>query len=424
MVAMKDTTSHHDFPDSDPNAVTIEQANERIAKQLPTFTQTEQVPVLDSLGRILSDDVYSAMPSPPFRASAMDGFAFRLSDKGMERTVIGESYAGHPGPNSLAPGHCVRITTGAKVPDDADTVVQQENTELHDGVVKIVQLPKTMGHHVRDKGSDCQQGDLIAAGGTTINASLLGLLSALGVTKVNVYQRLRITVISTGDELKLPGEPLEDGQIFDANTPLLAALLSNPSFNIRIDKAMQDSFESVSVALSNAIHDSDIVITSGGVSVGERDHLRTVVDSMGGVALWKVAMKPGRPLSFGVLKGTTPWFGLPGNPVSAALTTLLFVLPALKQCQGQIADPIPVLKASCTDVLKKLPGRVEFQRGVLSNDGQGNLSVSTTGLQDSHVLSSMTRSNCFIRLPLSSDGALPGDVVDIIPYQFFRANLL
>ncbi len=424
MYAMKDTTSHHDFPDSDPSAVTIDQANERIAQQLPSFTRTEQIPLLDSLGRILSSDVFSPMPSPPFRASAMDGFAYRFSDKGTERTVVGDSYAGHPGPDRLAAGDCVRITTGAKVPDDADTVVQQENTELHDKILRIVQPPKTPGHHVRDEGSDCQEGDLIAARGSTINASLMGLLSALGVTTVSVLQRLRITVISTGDELQQPGRALDDGQIFDANAPLVAALLNNPTISVSIANAMQDSLASVSEALKNAIQTSDIIITSGGVSVGERDHLRTVVDSMGGVALWKVAMKPGRPLSFGVLEGTTPWFGLPGNPVSAALTTLLFVLPALKRCQGLPAEPISVLKASCADQLTKLPGRVEFQRGVMTNDGQGNLSVSTTGLQDSHVLSSLAQANCFIRLPLSSNGALPGEEVDVIPYQFFSANLL
>jgi len=261
------------------------------------------------------------------------------------------------------------------------------------------------------------------AAGEHINAGLIGLCAALGIQQIEVLRRVNISILSTGDELIRGGHPRSDGQIYDANTSLLAALFDSPNFNVVIGDHIQDDPKSVNDALSEAAALSDIIITTGGVSVGEKDHLREVMEKRGGVDLWKVAMKPGRPLSFGILDGTTPWFGLPGNPVSAALTGLLFVMPALRQCQGLPQEPLRVIQAVCKDRLEKLPGRVEFQRGRLDTDQDGTMTVSTTGLQDSHVLSSLANANCLIRLPNESSGADPGDSVAVVPFEFFSETL-
>jgi len=407
--------------DADPNAITIEAANARIAALMPRITQSETIPLANALGRYLSSDLNSPMSSPPFRASAMDGYAFRHADDGSTRRVIGKSLAGHPGPDTLQIGECVRVMTGARVPHQADTVVQQENIDVQNDHITIGTWPDP-GHHIREVGSDCHAGVCLANAGTRINSGLIGLCSALGIETVSVLRQLHITVLSTGDELQQCGQPLRDGQIYDANAPLLQALLTDPSLIVTCRKNMLDSADSIDQALTSAAT-SDAIITSGGVSVGTHDFLREVMASRGGVDLWKVAMKPGRPLSFGLLDSKTPWFGLPGNPVSAALTTLLFVIPALRHSQGAPNNPLRVLPAICTDTLKKLAGRVEFQRGILTFEPDGQLSVSTTGLQDSHVLSSLAKSNCFIRLPVDSTGAMAGELVEVIPYEFIDGFL-
>lgn len=421
---MNVTTSNTPFADADPNAVSIERANELINQRLPALSGTISLPLMQCRGRYLDAPLFSPMASPPFRASAMDGYAYRAADGGNTRTVVGESFAGHPCDDNLAPGECVRITTGARVPDDADMVVQQENTSIEASTLLIKQHVKTLAHHIRAIGSDCEQGLCIADAGTRINAGLIGLCAALGIETLPVKRTVRLSIISTGDELRPIGETLATGQIYDSNTALLTALLEDPCFEISVCKRMQDNPSSVNSALNEAMMSSDFVITTGGVSVGEKDYLREVVEARGGVDLWKVAMKPGRPLSFGVLDEKTPWFGLPGNPVSAALTALLFVLPAIQHCQGLTNRPIRTLQARCLDDLKKLPGRVEFQRGHLRTTDAGEMVVSTTGLQDSHVLSSLANANCFIRLPIESDGAQPGDQVTVLPYEFVRNTLV
>lgn len=409
--------------DADPNAVSIEQANERIHERLPALSGTEKLALNQCRGRYLANPLLSPMASPPFRASAMDGYAFRAADGGNTRAVVGESFAGHPSTDTLSPGECVRITTGARVPDDADMVVQQENTSLSGSTLLIEKHPNEVGHHIRAVGSDCEQGRCIAAAGTRINAGLIGLCSALGMDALVVKRKVRITLMSTGDELRSPGESLASGQIYDSNTALLTALLDDPSLEVSVGARMQDNPTSVNNALNQAMDAADFVITTGGVSVGAKDYLREVVEARGGVALWKVAMKPGRPLSFAVIDGRTPWFGLPGNPVSAALTALLFVLPAIKHSLGLAPSPMRTLQARSLDDLKKLPGRVEFQRGYLSTSEDGEMVVSTTGLQDSHVLSSLANANCFIRLAMESSGALSGDQVTVIPYEFVQSTL-
>jgi len=383
MFSMNHTSEPNTLCDSDPNAITIEQANAAIAAGLPSLNGNETLSPSDARGRHLSADLLSPMASPPFRASAMDGFAIRLADPGDTRRIVGNSYAGHPGPNTLEIGDCVRVMTGAKVPDDADTVVQIENTEESKDHITLMTRPTQLGHHVRNIGSDCEDGSCIAKAGTRINAGLIGLCAALGINELQVKRTVKIQVLSSGDELAPKGSQLGDGQIYDSNGDLLAALLDNPNFDVTIAEPMQDTFDGIDQSLTAAKDaGADVIITTGGVSVGERDHLRTVIDSRGGVDLWKVAMKPGRPLSFGLLDGDTPWFGLPGNPVSAALTALIFVIPAIRHAQGLAAKPFRVLPARCESMLKKLPGRVEFQRGVLTISDAGEWSVSTTGLHE------------------------------------------
>jgi len=421
MLGMKDTNKTTNFPDADPAAISIEAAIAHITARMPTFKQSESIPVQTSRGRILSADLISPMATPPFRASAMDGYAFRHADDGNTRRLIGESSAGHPAPDALTNGTCVRVFTGAKIPLEADTVVQQENATLEQNQLTIETMPK-VGHHIRDLGSDCAKGSCIATSGTRINAGLIGLSTALGVRDVNVYKKIRVTIISSGDEICQSDKALQDGQIYDANAPLLNAILDDPTLEVQLGTHMLDTPDSVNHAL-NECSNNDVVITTGGVSVGSHDHLRAVMEVRGGVTLWKVAMKPGRPLSFGLLDGEVPWFGLPGNPVSAALTTLLFVIPALRYSQGLPNPPLRVLSAKCENCLTKIAGRVEFQRGILSTDDTGRFNVTTTGLQDSHVLTSLATANCFIRLPIESTGIKSGESVDVIPYEFMPGSI-
>ncbi|MFK8075835.1 MAG: gephyrin-like molybdotransferase Glp [Granulosicoccus sp.] len=403
--------------DADVNAISIEEALDRIQSRLPRLERHETINCSEALGRVTASKVHSPISVPPFRASAMDGYALRVSEAESPLIVEGQSYAGHPGPDAIGYGSCQRITTGARVPDDADAVVQQENVEIDGDTISINKQP-SVGLNIRLPGSDSQQGDELLEHGIRIGAAQIALLAAHGITKVKVHKQIHVAVFSTGDELINPPDVLQSGQIYDANRSLLIALISNPAIRISDLGICKDSKNAIENLFEQA-SDADLVISSGGVSVGDADHVRAVLEQSGRVDLWKIAMKPGRPLTFGFSKPSQAFFGLPGNPVSAALTALLFVKPAMRSMLQMEPLQIPKLQLPLASDIFKLPGRVEYQRAVICKSGEGAWQVSTTGLQDSHVLSSLNKANCLIELPIDSTGGKTGDIVQVIPFSHF-----
>jgi len=408
--------------DADPNAIRIAEAQTRIRDALTPITDNQIVQSSNALGRVLAHAVTAPIDVPPFRSAAMDGYAFRHADATQPLFVDGQSLAGHPGADHLTAGQCQRITTGARVPDDADTVVMQENTHRDGDQLNITQLP-TPGFNVRVPGSDSACGEQLLAAGKTLRAAELGMLAAHGITEISVRRRLRVAVLSTGDELCDAGSQLASGQIFDANRALLQALLTHPAVDVTDLGIRRDNPAALQQALVDA-GDADVLISSGGVSVGDADYVRAVLGEQGRIALWKIAMKPGRPLAFGFANPKQAWFGLPGNPVSSAITCLLFVLPAIRHLLSQTVEELPGVPACVETSLHKLPGRVEYQRGMLQRSACGTWHVSTTGLQDSHVLSSLHKANCLVELGLESSGADVGEIVNTIPFAHLGESII
>lgn len=408
--------------DADPTAISIDEARTRIKQRLTQHTEFETIHCADALGRVVATDIASPISVPSFRASAMDGYAVRAAECGMPLTVRGQSLAGHPGMDSMELGTAQRITTGARVPNDADSVVQQENTERDEDIVRITQQPEA-GLNVRLPGSDSEQGTLLIKAGSKMGAAQIALLSAHGIDHVDVLTPLVIALFSTGDELQRVGDSLAAGQIYDANRPLLQALLASKAVHI-IDLGICEDTEADVESMFLAAVDAHLVISSGGVSVGEADFVRPVLEKQGELDIWKIAMKPGRPLTFGFCTPQQAFFGLPGNPVSAAITALQFVRPAIRHILGMPAHLSPPLYLPLSSTLNKLPGRVEYQRAIMSCNENGDWQVGTTGLQDSHVLSSLHTANCLIELDIDSSGASPGDLVRVIPFSQFQDDML
>ena len=408
--------------DADPASLTIEQAQQRIRNGLSRIRQTETIECSLALGRVISQDIASPISVPSFRSSAMDGYAVRVTDCGRPLKLIGQSMAGHPGDNHLDAFSCQRITTGARVPDDADAVVQQENVDRKDDIVSVRVQPQT-GLNIRLPGSDNPAGALLIGRDSRLGAAELALLAAHGITRLPVYRRLTIALFSTGDELRHPGASLEPGQIYDSNRPLLHAMLADPSVCLVDLGICSDSTEAIEEKMA-AAHQADMVISSGGVSVGDADHVRMVLERSGQIDLWKIAMKPGRPLTFGFSQPGQAFFGLPGNPVSMAITTLLFVRPAIRIMLGADTPLAPPLQLPVEADLKKNPGRVEYQRAVMRQGHDGKWTVGTTGLQDSHVLSSLHKANCLVELGIDSAGAKCGEPVQVYPFTHFAEPIL
>jgi len=374
--------------------------------------------------RITATDIVADISVPPFRSSAMDGYAFKHAQGENILNIVGSSLAGHPFNGTIPNDGCIRITTGACVPDDADTVVMQENTIVTGDTLQISQLP-VHGFNVRAVGSDHQAGERLLSAGTELKAAELALLASHGFNKVTVKKPLLVSIISTGDELQDAGNSdnssLKHGGIYDSNRALLINLLQSPAVNCIDSGICADSLDSITSAFDQSAK-ADLVISTGGVSVGDADFVKDALAQTGELSMWKIAMKPGRPLTFGQLSSGAVFFGLPGNPVSAAITCLFFVKPALLHMQGQAAASIITIKATVDSDLSKLPGRIEYQRGVLSGNATDGYQVSTTGLQDSHVLTSLHKANCLVELPLESKGADAGSTVTVIPFSAIGDN--
>lgn len=403
--------------DDDPNNNTLsfEQALQRILDTVKAKRIQRNVSIRESLNQVLAEDVRSPMDVPPFINSAMDGYAVNsgdFSDKGETRLkVIGKSFAGAPFQGSLKAGEAVRIMTGAVLPQGADSVIMQEHVQVESDDILIGNQHQA-GQNVRHPGDDFKQGDTILCAGDRLTPARLGLLASVGVTEFKVTQPPVIAFFSTGDELKGVGHTLAPGEIYDSNRYTLYGMIRNMDVDAIDMGVLPDNREQIQASLVEAAQTADVVISSGGASVGEADYIKQILDDIGQVNFWKIAMKPGKPLAFGHV-GKALFFGLPGNPVSAMATFYQFVQPAVSLLQGETPQSGPLFNATCLSDIKKRPGRKDFQRGIARVNDNGDWEVTTTGGQGSHMLSSMCKANCFIVLARESGDITAGSPVKI-----------
>ncbi|QJR11603.1 Molybdopterin molybdenumtransferase [Usitatibacter rugosus] len=402
--------------DYDPNSMPVAKAREFIFRFLEPVRATVRVPIRDALGRVLAEEVISPVDVPSHRNSAMDGWAVRGADLAATGdttlTEIGASFAGRPFKGTLGAGQCVRIMTGGVVPEGADTVVMQERAKAEGTKVAMAAGQKT-GQNVREAGEDLKRGSVALAKGRVIRPSELGLIASLGIGEIAVYRKLRVAFFSTGDELKGIGTTLGEGEIYDSNRYTLYGMLTRLGCEVLDLGVVRDDPALIERAFQEAAASADVVITSGGVSVGEADFVKAMLAKLGEVVFWKIAMKPGRPLAYGKI-GSAHFFGLPGNPVSVMATFYQFVREAMLILMGaNPVDPVPSFKAVCTLKLKKAPGRTEFQRGILTRGADGSWTVRPTGEQGSGILKSMSDANCFIILGDDVGNVEAGSTVDV-----------
>jgi len=379
------------------------------------LTDTELCPLIQAHGRILAAAQQSPLDVPPADNSAMDGYAIRHADlktTGTDQqpfTVSQRIPAGQVA-TPLEPGTAARIFTGAEIPSGADTVVMQEHCRQEDDTVYIP-TDVVQGNNIRPQGQDIRQGAEVAAAGQRLTPQTLGLLASIGIDQIPVLRRLKVAILSTGDELVEPGQPLEPGQIYNSNRYLLAGLLDKMGITCVDLGRVEDTPEATLQALSRATLEADVILSTGGVSVGEEDHVKHAVEKLGELNLWKMAIKPGKPLAFGRV-GDTPFFGLPGNPVSTFITFLLFARPYLQKMQG--ATPLlpqgGLMPANFKRPRKSI--REEFVRVKVTDDGE----METHPNQSSGVLSSTSWSNAMAVVPIDTAIA-EGDLVRVIRYD-------
>ena len=401
----------------------VEQARQRILQAVQTVTAVEQVHLRSALGRVLVEPLVANVDVPPFANSAMDGYAVRSQDcSDSTKTVlevIGASFAGRPFNGEVVAHQCVRIMTGAVLPEGAYAVLMQEHVKRDGEQISFAGNSVKPGQNVRYAGEDSRQGDTVLEPGIKLGAAEIGLLTSVGISEVRVSRRLRVAFFSTGDELAAIGTPLAKGQIYDSNRYALFCMLSKPAIECYDLGVIPDKREAVRAAFQQAGEMADLILTSGGVSVGEADYVTETLAELGEINFWRMAMKPGKPLAFGKMWNAV-FFGLPGNPVSVMVTFYQFVLPTIRKMSGEKAREALLIQARCSEDMKKAPGRMEFQRGILKREGDAGWSVSSTGMQGSHVLSSMSKSNCFILLPAESAGVKSGELVTVQPFLDFN----
>ncbi|WP_445374303.1 molybdopterin molybdotransferase MoeA [Photorhabdus tasmaniensis] len=403
--------------------ISLEQALEKLLTQVAPLTDTETVNLTQSSGRITAADIISPINVPPFANSAMDGYAVRYADLhgNIPLPLAGKALAGAPFQGEWPATTCIRMMTGAPVPADADTVIMQEHTEVTDDGVVFSQ-PTKRGQNIRLAGEDIAKGAVVLPAGSKLSTAQLPLIASLGIAEIEVVRKLNVAIFSTGDELQAIGQPLKEGQIYDTNRFAVRLMLEKLGCDVIDLGVIADNPEALRNAFEEADKKADLVISSGGVSVGEADYTKQMLDELGEISFWKLAIKPGKPFAFGKLKNA--WFcGLPGNPVSAVLTFYQLVQPLIARLSGFTAWQPPMrLHAKVTTPLKKTPGRTDFQRGIVSVNEQGELEVRTTGHQGSHIFSSFSLGNCFIVLERERGRVEAGEIVKIELFNHLLKN--
>ncbi len=400
--------------DYDPNAMSVQQARLFIQQFLMPITASETVSIRDSLGRILAEDIVSPSNVPNHDNSAMDGYAYQYSEGIKMIKIIGTALAGRPFTGKVQAGECVKIMTGAMIPQGTNTVVMQEKTVNKGEYIHVLEVP-TQGANVRLAGEDLKIGEAVLNKGHQIQAADMGLLASLGIAKITVNRQLKVAFFSTGDELVSVGKPLKQGQVYDSNRYTIYGMLSQLNTLITDFGVVADQPDLLEKTLLEAANHHDVIITSGGVSVGEADYMKTILAKHGQVLFWKINMKPGRPLAYGKI-GHAHYFGLPGNPVSTMVTFYQFVKQALLLLMGMAVSEPPLFVVPCSAPIKKAKGRTEFQRGVLFEENK-QWKVKPLANQGSGILSSMSKANCFIVLDESVGDCETDTPVKIQPFN-------
>jgi len=404
----------------DPQALPAAQVGEFLAQLVEPLRETQQVAIFDALDRVLARDIVSPISVPPHDNSAMDGYAFAgaqlKADGPLSLKVVGTALAGAAWRGSVGPGQCVKIMTGAIMPAGLDTVVPQEFTQLDGGRVTIPAAAVRPGDNRRLAGEDLRAGEPALRAGQRLGPAACGLVASLGIADVTVVRRPRVAFFSTGDEILSLGETPREGAVYDSNRYTVFGMLKRLGCDIIDLGVVRDQPELLEAAFRDAAARADAIVTSGGVSVGEADFTKAMMQKLGDVAFWKIAMRPGRPMAVGRI-GRSLLFGLPGNPVAVMVTFLAFVRPALLRLMGAGAAPPPLLKARSQEAMRKKPGRTEYQRGLVTTAPDGSLQVRTTGNQGSGVLSSMVQANGLIVLHHGQGSVAPGDEVDVMMFE-------
>jgi molybdopterin molybdotransferase len=395
----------------DPEALHVAKAREAMRACITPIGDAEAVAVRSALGRILAQEIVPSIDVPAHDNSAMDGYAVRFADLDQPLREIGTALAGRPFAGRVAAGECVRIMTGAVMPAGADTVVIQEVVKK-DGERVVVPPGQKRAQNVRYAGEDLKVGMPVLAAGKSLRPAELGLIASLGIGEVRVKRKLRVAFFSTGDELASIGAKLKEGEVYDSNRYTLHGMLERLGVQITDLGVVRDDPKALEAAFHKAASFADAIITTGGVSVGEADFVKQLMAQLGEVLFWKIAMRPGRPMAFGRIRNSY-LFGLPGNPVAVAVTFYQFVRDALLHLSGRADDyAIPLLQAVCAEAIRKVPGRTEYQRGILFCE-QGIWKVKTTGQQGSGVLRSMSEANCFIVLEHERGKVAAGEPVSV-----------
>lgn len=409
--------------------LSVKEAQDKIYRQLSAPATSEHLPLEQAIQRILATDIVASIDVPPYRGSAMDGYALtagQLPDTGpVELTVAGAVHAGQIFTKTIGAGECVRIMTGAPLPPGTDSVVIQEDVEVVRNKIRF-STPVSTGQNVRYPGEDIRKGERVLTAGRRLTAADLGILASLGFNSVSVYPAINVAFFTSGDELRpptgLPPEPIENplaiGQIYNSNQYSLTGLLHRAGITPICLGILPDEPTVLRKKLDQAGRTAEVIITTGGVSVGDKDYIASTLQTLGRLDLWKIAMKPGKPLTFGRLNAAW-FFGLPGNPVSAMVTFYIIVLPALRILMGENAVMPRKLLARNLRMLKKKPGRTDYQRGILGHDPDGGLTVETTGPQGSHRLITMSQADCLIAIPADNGDVHPGELVSVIPFNEF-----
>jgi molybdopterin molybdotransferase len=410
----------------DPQALSVDQVNAFLAElvQPVSANDSQDVFLFDALGRVLAQDVVSPISVPAHNNSALDGFAFAAAhlqpEQPLKLRVVGTALAGKAWQGKVNAGECLKIMTGAILPDGLDTVVPQEFCQIYNAHdVTTVTIPPNIlkaGDNRRLMGEDLMQGQPALKAGQHLTPAALGLVASLGLSDVRVHRRLRVAYFSTGDEVLSLGEAPREGAVYDSNRYTVFGLLTRMGCDVIDMGVVRDDPALLEAAFAKAALEADAIITSGGVSVGEADFTKAMMKKLGDVAFWKIAMRPGRPMAVGRI-GQSVLFGLPGNPVAVMVTFLAFVRPALLRMMGSTANAAPLLRAKSLEPLRKKAGRTEYQRGFVSSAADGTLQVRTTGNQGSGVLSSMVQGNGLIVLHHAQGNVAVGDEVDVMMFD-------
>lgn len=411
--------------DYDPAALPVQQAQQIIQQFITPIHAIEKLAIRQALGRTLAADIISGINVPAHDNSAMDGYAFRgcdlIPDTAIELNIIGTAFAGCTFDGQVNQSECVRIMTGGVMPLHCDTVIPQEFTlNVNEFTITVPAGKIKPGDNRHLKGEDLMQGKTALLQGKILRPADLGLLASLGIAEVPVQRRLRVAFFSTGDELRSLGETLDQGCVYDSNRYTLYGMLQRLGCDVLDMGVIKDEPAALKDAFRSACENADAIITSGGVSAGAADYTKQCMAELGDVAFWTIGMRPGRPMAFGKIHshGKSAYlFGLPGNPVAVMVTFYVFVRDALFHMMGATCPALPLVRATSKTMIRKRPGRTEYQRGILSIGIDGNLQVAITGSQGSGILRSMSEANCMVVLAHEQANVAAGDHVDVMLFE-------